>query len=108
MTPRAVVAEFTKVGELVQRFDVPEQERQALASDIKAQLDLLPKEIPNIETYRTVVESLPLLKRAEDRVVLFFRDMKDAAHKAHKLITTKESAQLAPIVAARGRLSQLK
>ena len=109
MSARPGVAEFTRVGELLpkQAFDVPEPERQALASDIQAQLGSLPTVIGDDETYRKAKESLPLLKRAEDRVVGFFRDIKDAANKAHKAITTKEAEQLKPIKDARQRISSL-
>jgi len=87
---------------------VDPKEEQALTADVTAQLANLPTVIDNPETYRRVVESLPLLKRAEDKVTAFFKDIKDAANKAHKAITAKESEQLRPIVAARQRLSQLK
>src|SRR3990167_29817 len=107
MTPRSGVAEFTKVGEIVQRFDVPEQESQALASDIQSQLSGLPTVIADPETYRAAKEALPLLKRAEDKVVNFFRDIKNAAFKAHQAITTKETEQLKPIRDARTRVSSL-
>ena len=96
MSARPGVAEFTRVSELLPKpaFDVPEPERQALASDIQAQLASLPTTIPDIDTYRRVVESLPLLKKAEDKVVGFFKDMKQRAYEAHKAITTKEAEQL--------------
>lgn len=84
------------------------EEEQALTTDIATQLSALPTEIKDQDTYRRVVESLPLLKRAEDKVVSFFKEMKEAANRAHKAITTKESAQLKPIVDARSRMSRLK
>ena len=73
---RPGVTEFTRVSELLPKptFDVPEAESQALATDIQGQLANLPTSIPDIETYRKVVESLPLLKKAEDKVVAFFAD----------------------------------
>lgn len=87
---------------------VDPQQEQALTTDIQTQLGALPTTCPDLATYRRIVESLPLLKRAEDKVVTFFKDIKAAAYDAHKKITTKESAQLKPIQEARARLSQLK
>jgi hypothetical protein len=63
--------------------------------------------ISSPEDYRKAKESLPLLKRAEDRVVLFFRDIKDAAFQAHRRITAKEMESLGPIKQARQRMSTL-
>jgi hypothetical protein len=89
-------------------FPAPDEtQTQALSADIASQLSGLPTAIVDIDTYRRAKESLPLLKRAEDKVVSFFRDMKDQAHRAHKAITTKESEQLKPIAQARQRLSGL-
>lgn len=82
-------------------------EEQALHSDITTQLATLPKSIDSPDTYRRAKESLPLLKRAEDKVLAFFVDIKDAAFKAHRAITTKETAQLKPIKDARTRLAGL-
>lgn len=89
-------------------FPAPdEQQTQALSADIKSQLAGLPTAIADPETYRRAKESLPLLKRAEDKVADFFRDIKKAAHDAHKAITTKEAAELKPIALARQKLSGL-
>lgn len=96
----------TMVGQAAPRVD-PQAEK-SLTDDIKAELASLPTTIPDVDTYRKVVESLPLLKRAEDKVVAFFKDIKKAAHDAHKAITTKESEQLKPIQEARTRLSRMK
>ena len=108
MTARGI-AEFTRVSEIVQRatLDVPEPERQKLASDIEAQLSQLPTVITDPQTYVAAKEYLPRLKQAEDRVLNFFKDIKDAAFKAHKAITTKETEQLKPIKTARDRLARL-
>jgi hypothetical protein len=86
---------------------VDPQEEQALTADISGQLSQLPTVIDSPETYRRAKESLPLLKRAEDKVLGFFVEIKDAAFKAHKAITTKETAQLKPIKDARTRLAGL-
>lgn len=86
---------------------VDPSEEQALTVDVSAQLAALPKTIDSPETYRKAKESLPILKRAEDKVLAFFVDIKDAAFKAHRAITTKESAQLKPIKDARTRLAGL-
>lgn len=80
---------------------------RALSTDIQSQLAALPTVIDSPETYRKAKESLPILKRAEEKVVSFFRDMKEAANRAHKAITTKESEKLAPIKKARADLSTL-
>lgn len=103
---RVVGASEVRPGVTAQWID-PAEEAE-LTSDISAQLATLPTTIPDLATYTRVVESLPLLKRAEDKVVAFFKDIKEAAHKAHKAITTKETEQLRPIQSARTRLSQLK
>lgn len=92
----------------VAAFDVPEDKRLALSSDIQSQLAGLPTVIDSPDTYRKVVESLPILKRYEDKVVAFFKDIKSAAYNAHKAITAKETQQLKPIVDARARMSRLK
>lgn len=111
---------FEKVGNVLRRvvdsrqlrpgvdaqFVDPEEE-QALTTDIQAQLADLPTAITDDATYRKAKESLPILKRAEDKVVSFFREIKDAANKAHKAITKKESEQLTPITQARARLGSL-
>lgn len=88
-------------------IEVSEAESQALSTDVQAQLSQLPTVIDSPETYRKAKESLPILKRAEDKVVGFFRDIKEAANRAHKVITTKENEQLAPIKRARTALSTL-
>jgi hypothetical protein len=89
-------------------FPAPdEQQAQALSLDIRNQLSGLPTAITDPETYRRAKESLPLLKRAEDKVADFFRDIKQAANAAHKAITTKEAAELRPIALARQKLSGL-
>lgn len=100
---------MTPVDDLVRRatFDVPEKEQQALESDIQAQLAGLPTVITDQDTYAAAKAFLPRLKQAEDKVLLFFRDIKDAAFKAHKAITAKESEHLKPIKTARDRLSRL-
>ena len=97
------------VAELVRQvpFDVPEPERQALESDIHAQLVKLPRTITDADTYQKAKESLPVLKRAEDTVLAFFRDIKDTAFKAHRSITMKETEQLKPIKEERNRISGL-
>lgn len=99
MTARAGVAEFTKVSEVVKQitFDVPEQETKALSTEVQRQLASIPTKVIDLETCRRAKESLPLLKKAEDHVILFFRDIKDAAFKAHRAITAKEAEQLKPI-----------
>lgn len=86
---------------------VDPQEEQALTADITTQLGQLPTVIDSPETYRRAKESLPILKRAEDKVTGFFRDIKAAAFNAHRLITTKEAEQLRPIKDARQRISTL-
>lgn len=86
---------------------VPEDQARALSTDIQTQLSGLPTSIDSPETYRKAKESLPVLKRAEDKVIGFFRDIKEAANRAHKAITTKENEQLAPIKQARTQLSGL-
>jgi len=88
-------------------FDVPEEQTRALSDDIRAQLSRLPVLIDSPTTYRQAKESLPLLKRAEDKVVGFFRDMKRAAYEAHRSITSKEAEQLKPITQARTFVSRL-
>lgn len=89
-------------------FPAPDEAAtQALSADIHAQLAQLPTSIGDVETCRKAKESLLLLKRAEDKVVTFFRPIKDAAHKAHKAITTKEAESLKPIADARRTLSGL-
>lgn len=80
---------------------------QALSADIHAQLAQLPTSIPDVATCLKAKESLLVLKRAEDKVTGFFKDIKDAAFKAHKAITTKETESLKPIKDARQRLSGL-
>lgn len=100
---------MTAVASIAQRavLTVPEEEAKALSDDIGAQLARLPLTIPDTDTYRLAKESLPLLKRAEDTVVAFFKDIKAAANAAHKAITSKEAAQLKPITDARTRVSGL-
>ena len=90
---------FTPVAEIIQRatFDVPEIEQKALNAEVQAHLAGIPTKVVDLDTCRRAKESLPLLKKAEDRVVLFFRDIKDAAFKAHRAITAKEAEQLKPI-----------
>jgi len=88
-------------------FEVPEEQSRALSTDIQAQLAQLPTVIDSPETYRKAKESLPLLKRFETKVTDFFKDMKEAAHRAHRAICDKETAQLAPIKHARQNLSSL-
>lgn len=89
-------------------FPAPDEaETQALSADITAQLAQLPTAIADVDTCRRAKESLLLLKRAEDKVLLFFKDIKDQAFKAHKAITSKETEQLKPIKDARLKLSQL-
>ncbi len=89
------------------QFDVPEPERQALETDIQSQLARLPAAITDAGTYQRAKQSLPVLKQAEGTVLAFFRDMKDAAFKAHRAITTKETAQLKPIKEERNRMAGL-
>jgi len=85
---------------------VPDEiETQALTADIQAQLARIPTRVGDLETCRLAKESLPILKRAEDRVTGFFKPLKDAAHKAHKLLCDKETEQLRPIKALRAVLS---
>ena len=98
---------FTRIGEAISPIVVPEHEERALSTGIQAQLAGLPTAITDPETYRRAKESLPLLKQAEDKVVAFFRDIKEHAYRAHKAITAKESAQLTPITGARSSLSRL-
>jgi hypothetical protein len=89
-------------------FPAPDEaQSQALSADIQGQLAQLPAAIADVETYRRAKESLPLLKRAEVRVVDFFRDIKSAASKAHRAICEKENEQLRPIQSARQRVSSL-
>lgn len=88
-------------------IEVPEAESRALSTDIQSQLAQLPTVIDTPETYRKAKESLPILKRAEDKVTAFFKDIKDAAFRAHRAITTKETEQLAPIRKARTDISNL-
>ena len=88
-------------------LEVPEAESRALSTDIHAQLSQLPAVIDSPDTYRKAKESLPILKRAEDRVTGFFSGIKDAAFKAHRAITAKEADQLKPIRDARTKLSNL-
>lgn len=88
-------------------LDVPEDQVNALTTDIATQLGALPTVIVDINTYRLAKESLPLLKRAEDRVKTLWGDVKAAAFNAHRLITAKETEQLAPIKVARQRISTL-
>lgn len=92
-------AEFTRGSEVVWQvqFDVPESEVKALSADVQASFAGIPTKVVDFETYQRAKESLPLLKKAEDRVVAFFLDIKDAAFKAHRTITAKESEQLKPI-----------
>lgn len=84
-----------------------EAETRALGADITAQLANLPTAIADQATYIRAKESLPLLKRAEDKVVGFFRDMKKAASDAHRTICAKEKEQLDPIARARQHVSGL-
>jgi hypothetical protein len=87
-------------------FPAPDEaQTQALTADIQAQLAGIPKRVTDMETCRLAKESLPVLKRFEDRVTTFFKPLKDAAHKAHKVICDKETEQLSPIKAARAALS---
>lgn len=86
---------------------IPEAEAQALSADVQLQLSALPTAITDPDTYRKAKESLPLLKRAEDKVTAFFKDMKTQADKAHKAIVAKEREQLSPIAQARQKLSAL-
>jgi hypothetical protein len=86
---------------------VDPQEEQALTTDVSAQLASMPTVIDSPDTYRRAKESLPVLKRAEDKVSLFFRDIKAAAFNAHRAITAKETEQLKPIKDARTRLAGL-
>ena len=103
------MSSMTPVADIVRRvtFDVPEEDRRALESDIQAQLAGLPLAIADQDTYAAAKLFLPKLKQAEDKVLDFFRDMKDRAFKAHKAITAKEGESLKPIKAARDRLSRL-
>lgn len=88
-------------------LEVPQEQVAALQTDIQAQLAQLPTVITDQATYSKAKESLPVLKRAEDRVIGFFRDMKAAANRAHKAVTMAEAQQLTPISHARQRLSGL-
>lgn len=89
-------------------FPAPDEAAtQALSADIHAQLAQLPASIPDVATCLKAKESLLVLKKAEDRVLGFFKDIKDAAFKAHKTITTKETESLKPIKDARLKLSGL-
>jgi hypothetical protein len=89
-------------------FPTPDEaQTQALAIDIQAQLANLPVAIVDDATYRRAKESLPLLKRAEDKVVDFFKDIKASASRAHRAICSKENEQLLPIKGARQRVSSL-
>ena len=88
-------------------IQIPEEQSQALSADIRTQLDALPAAITDAGTYRLAKESLPLLKRYEDKVVTFFKDIKEAANRTHKSICAKENEQLIPIKSARQRLSTL-
>jgi len=99
MTARAGVAEFTQVSDVVSHitFNVPEQEAKALSTEVQAHLANIPTKVTDLETCRRAKESLPLLKKAEDRVVTFFRDIKGASYNAWKAIVAKETEQLKPI-----------
>lgn len=89
-------------------FPAPDEAAtQALATDIQSQLAQLPTAIADVDTCRKAKESLVVLKKAEDKVIGFFKDIKDAAHRAHKAITSKETEQLRPIKDARQQLSTL-
>lgn len=72
-------------------------QQQALTADIQAQLAHVPTKVTDLDTCRLAKESLPILKRAENRVLDFFKPLKDAANKAHKLLCDKENEQLRPI-----------
>lgn len=87
--------------------DIDPQQERALSTDIQSQLASLPAVITDPDSYRKAKESLPLLKRAENKVIAFFSDMKIAADKAHKAIVAKEKEQLTPIAQARTKLSGL-
>ncbi len=82
-------------------------DEQKLSGDIAEQLAGLPKSITDDQTYRLAKESLVLLKKAEDKVLVFFKDIKDAAFKAHRAISTKEAEQLKPIKDARNLMARL-
>ena len=96
---RPGVAEFTRVSEVVRtvQFDVPDEQAKALSAEVQGQLAGIPTKVTDLETCRRAKESLPLLKKAEDRVTAFFKDIKDAAFKTHRAITAKETEQLKPI-----------
>jgi hypothetical protein len=86
-------------------FDIPDEQTQALGSEIARFLVDVPLKVVDLDTHRAAKASLPILKRAEDRVVAFFADIKAAAWTAHRKICEKESAQLAPIQQLRTRLN---
>jgi hypothetical protein len=88
-------------------LELPEEETRALSTNIQAQLSQLPTVISSPDDYRKAKESLPVLKRAEDRVVLFFKDIKAAAYEAHRKLSAKENDALSPIKQARQRISSL-
>lgn len=86
-------------------FVPDDAQTQTLTADIQAQLATVPTKVVDLETCRLAKESLPILKRFENKVLDFFKPMKDAANRAHKAICEKENEQLRPIKNLRNLLS---
>jgi hypothetical protein len=107
MATRRIVGDSPAVRDTEQSLTVRAEDVKALTTDIAAQLSNLPTVITDDATCRRAKESLPMLKRAEDKVITFFEDIKAAASRAHKTICAKEHEQLAPIKSARQRIASL-
>ena len=58
------------------------------------------------EQYQAAAEFLKSVKGAQAKVTAFFAPMKQAAHEAHKAITTQEAAILKPLAEAEATLKR--
>jgi hypothetical protein len=62
--------------------------------------------VKSSEDYSGAADFLKAVKQAQKKVADFFRPMKDAAHKAHKEITEKESGAMKPLTEAEATIKR--
>ena len=73
-------------------MEVMEQEFKQEALTLKEQVTAI--SVTNIETYASAGELGKNIKTLREKVVDYFKPLKDAAFKAHKTITAKEAEEL--------------
>lgn len=72
-----------------------EEELQTTALSLKDQATAI--KVTNVTTYTSAGELGKSIKELRTRIVEYFKPLKEAAHQAHKAITTREAEELRPV-----------